>query len=133
MKFSCLHLFLSSSSSSKEIRFSSCLMSCLSWFDFLLRALAFNIENATWSVFCLLVFFWLEMLNLLSILHVTFWLNISNHPTHDLYFIRLVQLICFFCRFMQNSFIFTSNRIENEVTYFGNQLILEWLYENDYM
>lgn len=115
MKFSCLHLFLSSSSSSKEIRFSSCLMSCLSWFDFLLRALAFNIENATWSVFCLLVFFWLEMLNLLSILHVTFWLNISNQPIHDFSFIRLVQRIYFFSIFIQSWFIFPSSRIQNEV------------------
>ena len=115
MKFSCLHLFLSSSSSSKEIRFPSCLMSCLSWFDFLLRALAFNIENATWSVFCLLVFFWLEMLNLLSILHVTFWLNISNQPIHDFSFIRLVQRIYFFSIFIQSWFIFSSSRIQNEV------------------
>lgn len=115
MKFSCLHLFLSSSSSSKEIRFSSCLMSCLSWFDFLLRALAFNIENATWSVFCLLVFFWLEMLNLLSILHVTFWLNISNQPIHDFSFIRLVQRIYFFSIFIQSWFIIPSSRIQNEV------------------
>ena len=115
MKFSCLHLFLSSSSSSKEIRFSSCLMSCLSWFDFLLRALAFNIENATWSAFCLLVFFWLEMLNLLSILHVTFWLNISNQPIHDFSFIRLVQRIYFFSIFIQSWFIIPSSRIQNEV------------------
>ena len=115
MKFSCLHLFLSSSSSSKEIRFSSCLMSCLSWFDFLLRALAFNIENATWSDFCLLVFFWLEMLNLLSILHVTFWLNISNQPIHDFSFIRLVQRIYFFSIFIQSWFIIPSSRIQNEV------------------
>lgn len=115
MKFSCLHLFLSSSSSSKEIRFSSCLMSCLSWFDFLLRALAFNIENATWSVFCLLVFFWLEILNLLSILHVTFWLNISNQPIHDFSFIRLVQRIYFFSIFIQSWFIIPSSRIQNEV------------------
>ena len=115
MKFSCLHLFLSSSSSSKEIRFSSCLMSCLSWFDFLLRALAFNIENATWSVFCLLVFFWLEMLNLQSILDVTFWLNISNQPNHDFSFIRLVQRIYFFSIFIQSWFIFPSSTIQNEV------------------
>ena len=102
------------SSTGKEIEFFSCLIYCFSWFDFLFRAFTFNIKNAAWSVFFLLLllffvafFCFLFCLKYLifqfrtnSSLHVAFWLNIGNHPIHDHSFIRLTQFICTFCRFM---------------------------------